>query len=310
MASCVSITQIIFLIVLFTSLFLYSFAKPIQTQQSLLFQYHNGHLLTGNISIDIIWYGKFASYQRAIITDFILSLSSSTPTKAQPNVATWWNITEKYYNLVDPKISKIVPSLGNQIMDPNCSIGKHLNINQIERLASKGSQKHAINVVLTSTDVAVQGFCSKCGTHGYLESELVNKRKHRYKFAYIWVGNAETQCPSNCSWPFNLTIYGPKSPPLVAPNNDVGVDGMVMNLASLLVGTATNPFGNGYYQGPKEEPLEAVSACPGMYGTGTSFGFPGKLLVDVKTGASYNTNGVNGRKYLLPPLYDPSTKTC
>ncbi|KAM3688402.1 hypothetical protein ACB094_10G148600 [Castanea mollissima] len=308
MASCVSITQIIFLIVLF----LFSFAKPIQTQPSLLFRYHNGHLLTGNVSIDIIWYGKFKSYQRAIITDFVISLTSSTPTIAQPNVAAWWNITEKYYNLVEPNMSKLVPSLGNQIMDLNYSIGKRLNINQIERLASKGSQKHAINVVLTSADVAVQGFCSKCGTHGYLESEVVNNQKHRYKFAYIWVGNAETQCPSNCSWPFDLTIYEPKSLPLklVAPNNDMGMDGMVMNLASLLAGTATNPFGNGYYQGPKEEPLEAVSACPGMYGMRAFPGFPGKLLVDVKTGACYNANGVNGRKYLLPPLYDPYTKTC
>ncbi|KAJ6709515.1 PROTEIN EXORDIUM-LIKE 5 [Salix koriyanagi] len=82
------------------------------------------------------------------------------------------------------------------------------------------------------------------------------------KFAYIWAGNSETQCPGQCAWPFHQPIYGPQSPPLVAPNNDVGLDGMIINLASLLAGTATNPYGNGYFQGPKEAPLEAASACP------------------------------------------------
>ncbi|RXH73973.1 hypothetical protein DVH24_016795 [Malus domestica] len=65
------------------------------------------------------------------------------------------------------------------------------------------------------------------------------------KFAYIWVQNTA-------------------EPPLVAPNNDVGLDGMVIKLTSLLAGTATNPFRNGYFQGPAEESLETASACPGV----------------------------------------------
>ncbi|RYR49892.1 hypothetical protein Ahy_A07g036413 isoform D [Arachis hypogaea] len=132
----------------------------------------------------------------------------------------------------------------------------------------------------------------------------------RYKFAYIWVGNSETQCPGQCAWPFHQPIYGPQSPPLVAPNNDVGLDGMVINVASLLVGTATNPFGSGYFQGLKEAPLEAASACAGVYGKGAYPGSAGNLLVDPTTGASFNANGVNGRKYLLPALMDPKTQAC
>jgi hypothetical protein len=34
------------------------------------------------------------------------------------------------------------------------------------------------------------------------------------------------------------------------------------------------------------------------------------LLVDSTIGASYNAHGVNGRKYVLPALFDPSTSTC
>nr|GEW41281.1 hypothetical protein [Tanacetum cinerariifolium] len=113
-----------------------------------------------------------------------------------------------------------------------------------------------------------------------------------------------------CAWPFHQPIYGPQGAPLVAPNNDVGMDGMVIYLASLLAGTATNPFGNGYYQGDAGAPLEAASACPGVYGKGAYPGYPGDLLVESTTGASYNAHGANGRKYLVPAMYDPSTSTC
>ena len=90
----------------------------------------------------------------------------------------------------------------------------------------------------------------------------------------------------------------------------MGLDGMIINLASLLAGTVTNRFGNGFYQGPKEAPLEAASACPGVYAKGAYPGYAGDLLVDATTGASYNANGLNGKKYLLPALFDPSSSTC
>ncbi|KAL4279486.1 hypothetical protein GQ457_03G033410 [Hibiscus cannabinus] len=278
-----------------------------QTEQPLLFQYHNGPLLSGKISVNLIWYGNFKPSQRAIVSDFVSSLASSKPTIAQPSVSTWWKATQKYYQL-SKKPSSLALSLGSQILDENYSMGKSLTNQQIVELASKGAQKNAINMVLTSADVAVDGFCSsRCGTHGSASGSSGNGHS---KFAYIWVGNSETQCPGQCAWPFHQPIYGPQNPSLVAPNNDVGLDGVVINLGGLLAGTVTNPFGNGYYQGPKEAPLEVASACPGIYGKGAYPGYAGDLLVDATTGASYNANGVNGRKYLLPALFDPSTSTC
>ena len=284
-----------------------------QDQQPLLLQYHNGPLLSGKISINLIWYGKFKPSQRAIVSDFITSLSSSKTTPHQPSVAAWWNTIDKYYLLIKSKKSTSLGlSLGTQILDENYSLGKSLTSRNLKQLAAKGQQSNAINVVLTSSDVAVEGFCSsRCGTHGSSPSSKTAKVNGKIsKFAYIWVGNSETQCPGQCAWPFHQPIYGPQSPPLSAPNNDVGMEGIVMNLASLLAGTVTNPFGNGYYQGSAEAPLEAASACPGIYGKGAYPGYAGKLLEDPTTGASYNANGVNGRKYLLPALLDPSTSTC
>ncbi|VVB08606.1 unnamed protein product [Arabis nemorensis] len=278
-----------------------------------LLKYHKGALLSGKISVNLIWYGKFKPSQRAIISDFITSLSphsKSTPLN-QPSVATWWKTTEKYYKLAgadkNPSSSSLSLTLGKQILDEDCSLGKSLTNGEIRKLASKGDQHDAVNVVLTSTDVAVQGFgMNRCGTHGYAPG----LGKRGTKFAYIWVGNSETQCPGQCAWPFHAPVYGPQSPVLVAPNNDVGLDGMVINLASLLAGTATNPFGNGYYQGPQTAPLEAASACPGVYGKGAYPGYAGNLLVDTTTGGSFNAYGANGRKFLLPALYDPTKSAC
>ena len=39
--------------------------------------------------------------------------------------------------------------------------------------------------------------------------------------------------------------------------------GVVINLATLLGGAVMNPYGGGYFQGPAETLLEAVTACTG-----------------------------------------------
>ncbi|GJW26313.1 EXORDIUM-like protein [Tanacetum coccineum] len=276
-----------------------------------LLEYHNGPLLAGNISVNLIWYGNFKPSQKAIISDFITSLSYNS--QAQPSVATWWKITEKYHTKLS-KPASVSTRLGKQVSDPKYSLGKSLTDNHLVKLASKVASLNAVNIVLTAKDVTVTGFCSgRCGTHNSAIANTVTAnggKGKKYKFPYIWVGNSETQCPGQCAWPFHQPIYGPQGPPLVAPNNDVGMDGIVINLASLLAGTATNPFGNGYYQGDASAPLEAASACPGVYGKGAYPGYPGALLVDSTTGASYNAYGTNGRKYLVPAMYDPSTSTC
>lgn len=267
-------------------------------QQPLVLKYHNGALLKGNITVNLIWYGQFTPIQRSIIVDFIQSLNS--PLAPVPSASSWWTTTGKY------KGGSSTLVVGKQILHEAYTLGKSLKTMHLVALSHKVNQLGAINVVLTAKDVTVDGFCmSRCGTHG---STPVGNRKARA--AYVWVGNSETQCPGQCAWPFHQPIYGPQTPPLVAPNGDVGVDGMIINLATLLAGTVTNPFNNGYFQGPATAPLEAVSACTGVFGSGAYPGDPGKVLVDKTSGASYNANGVNGRKYLLPAMWDPQTSAC
>lgn len=279
------------------SLFVILFA--LVESQSPLLKYHNGPLLNGNITVNLIWYGKFSPTQRSILVDFLYSLGSHTRTHTT-SVSSWWKTIGSYTG------SPSAVVVGNQILDERCSLGKLLTTQNLIALALKGSGRgrgrNAINVVLTADDVAVERFCSsRCGTHGTARGR---------KAVYAWVGNSVSQCPGQCAWPFHQPIYGPQTPPLVSPSGDIGVDGMVINLATVLAGTVTNPFGNGYFQGPANAPLESVSACAGIFGKGAYPGYPGEVLVDKTTGASYNAVGVNGRKFLLPAIWDPRTSTC
>ncbi|KAL4555970.1 hypothetical protein LXL04_038604 [Taraxacum kok-saghyz] len=291
-------TLLIFLLTI--SVFQKSFSVLVK-EQPLLLKYHNGALLRGPVTVNLVWYGKFTPTQRSVIVDFLQSLNTvkgarkaATPL---PSVSSWWKITEKYHNGSSTTV------VGKQILDENYSLGKFLKNYHIQYLATKVAKPNSINVVLTGKEVGVERFCtSRCGTHG--------ATKGKPRVAYAWVGNSETQCPGQCAWPFHQPIYGPQSPPLISPNGDVGVDGMVINLATVIAGAVTNPFNQGYFQGPATAPLEAVSACTGMFGSGSYPGYPGDVLVDKSTGASYNAHGLNGRKYLVPAMWDPKTSVC
>uniref|UniRef100_A0A0E0CRQ4 Phi-1-like phosphate-induced protein n=1 Tax=Oryza meridionalis TaxID=40149 RepID=A0A0E0CRQ4_9ORYZ len=282
--------------------------KPPPSEQ---LTYHNGTVLRGDIPVSVVWYGRFTPAQKAVVSDFLLSLTVASPAPT-PSVSQWWNTINQLY------LSKAAAQgkngggggkittqvrLAGQLTDDQCSLGKSLKLSQLPALAARAKlKKSGIALVLTAQDVSVEGFCmSRCGTHA---------SNAKARTAYVWVGNSATQCPGQCAWPFHQPVYGPHTPALVPPSGDVGMDGMVMNIASMVAGVVTNPFGDGFYQGPKEAPLEAATACPGVYGSGAYPGYAGNLAVDPATGASYNANGAHGRKYLLPALFDPTTSTC
>ncbi|WOL08722.1 hypothetical protein Cni_G17475 [Canna indica] len=309
MASSAFTTALILFLVTSSLLCISNAGRTLTTlveEQPLAMTYHKGALLTGNISVNLIFYGKFSASQKAIISDFVASLSPLPHRKdsLEPSVTTWWKTLAKYFSASRTRLPKL--ALGKQLLDEECSLGRSLREADLVKLAARGAPRNAVNVVLTAADVAVEGFCmSRCGTHG-----ASSRSKAGGRFAYVWVGNSAEQCPGQCAWPFHQPMYGPQAPPLVAPNGDVGADGMVINLAGLLAGVATNPFGNGFFQGPKEAPLEAATACTGVYGKGAYPGYAGDLLVDPATGASYNAHGARGRKYLVPALFDPATSSC
>ncbi|KAJ6954588.1 hypothetical protein NC652_006124 [Populus alba x Populus x berolinensis] len=179
-------------------------------------------------------------------------------------------------------------------LDEGYSLSKSLSSKQIVQLALKGCQRNAVDVILTASDVAVEGICS------------------------------EPLCPGQCAWPFCQPIYGPQSPRLVAPNSDVGLDAF-QNISAISL--ASNPVFHSRmkrlqidYHFVRERVITDDLLVQHVSSTDISspkavLGFMAKdpiqvmLLVESATGASYNAHGVNGRKYLLPALFDPSTST-
>ncbi|GLJ53520.1 hypothetical protein SUGI_1141950 [Cryptomeria japonica] len=283
-------------------------------EQPLVLTYHKGPLLsTKIIDVHVIWYGKFSPVQRSIVADYLQSLAAKLQGKdKQPSVSTWWKTTEKYKSGASNAAVLSIARLGKQKMDDSYSLGKLLKRTDIAALVESAvksralpppaSHTNGIYLVLTSDDVAVERFCvSSCGYHDHTL---------RSRLPYAWVGNPVSQCPGQCAWPFHQPLYGPQTPPLLPPNADVGIDGMIINIATVLAGAVTNPFNTGYFQGDAAAPLEAVSACAGIYGKGAYPGYPGEVLVDRTTGASYNAHGLNGRQFLLPTMWDPVTKSC
>ncbi|XP_074592744.1 protein PHOSPHATE-INDUCED 1 homolog [Curcuma longa] len=277
-------------------------------EQPLKMAYHKGALLTGNVSVHLIFYGKFTAPQRAVISDFVASLSGRKGL-LEPSVASWWGTLAKYYATPKAPLPRLL--LGKQLLDAGYSLGRFLTDADLAELAARATawRRGSLGVVLTASDVAVERFCmSRCGSHGRTAAPSGGRSGGRS--AYVWVGDSASQCPGQCAWPFHQPLYGPQVPPLVPPNGDVGADGAVINLASMLAGAATNPFGDGFFQGPRVAPLEVATACPGVFGKGAYPGYPGELLVDAVNGASYNAQGAHGRRFLLPALFDPVTSAC
>ncbi|CAM6105919.1 unnamed protein product [Calypogeia fissa] len=282
----------------------------------LIVPYHRGPILSGDesthsIAIYLVWYGTFSESQRAPIVDFFGSFGRQED-ETLPSVSSWWKTIQSYKDIHGETVMSQVQLAGQTADD--YSKGKSLKESDLEDLVEKSLSKFpadskSVYFVLTAEDVQVESFCmNSCGSH--YSSAPTTVTKHQ-RLPYAWVGNAASQCAGRCAWPYAKPMYGPRNfVPLVAPNGDVGVDGMVINIATLLAGIATNPHSNAYFQGDALAPLEAATACAGQYGAGAFPGYPGMLLKDESTGASYNAVGSNGRKYLLPAVWDPTTLAC
>ncbi|KAL2619921.1 hypothetical protein R1flu_000126 [Riccia fluitans] len=281
---------------------------------TLILDYHFGPVMTGQndvIKLFVIYYGEFTKNQRTTLRSFFKSFwHPKAPVKTdRPTVEKWWQITRKYVDLYNTPVTSNIVAAG-ELFD-NYSLGKDLNQSTIQQLvidsfAKFGTDARAIYLVLTAKDVTVESFCMNvCGTHFYtFPSDATDSQM----VPYGWVGNPATQCPELCAWPY--APGGSLAQPLIPPNGDVGIDGMTITIANILAGIGTDPYGNAYYQGDAGAPLEAAGACGGIYGAGGFPGYPGELLVDNATGASFNVFGARDHKFLVPWIWNPDTLQC
>ncbi|KAL5060536.1 hypothetical protein RYX36_032140 [Vicia faba] len=131
-------------------------------EQPLVLKYHNGQLLKGRITVNLICYETFTPIQRSIIIDFINSVS--TTGAPLPSAAVWWKTTEKY------KVGSSALVVGKQFLHPAYTLGKNVKGKDLLALATKFNELSSIIVILTAKDVNVDGFCmSRCGTHGSVQ---------------------------------------------------------------------------------------------------------------------------------------------
>ena len=56
-----------------------------------MLRYHDGAVLSGDVPVSVLWYGRFTPAQKAVVTDFLLSLSPAPqgPPPPAPSVAQW-----------------------------------------------------------------------------------------------------------------------------------------------------------------------------------------------------------------------------
>ncbi|BBN07314.1 hypothetical protein MPTK1_4g02840 [Marchantia polymorpha subsp. ruderalis] len=291
-------------------------SNPIVPDEPIILDYHHGPIMTGKnemIRLNVVFYGTFSNKQKATLRLFFRSFWNNAVELEQngywPTAAKWWQITRRYVDLHKTPIARsIVP--GGEMQDWY-SQGKNLRQSNIQAIVNKAMKQKDIGcdardmyLVLTSDDVLVEKFCmSMCGTHYYL---FPSQTENAQMVPYGWVGNPGKQCPGLCSWPYAPGGFVKQA--LIPPNGDVGIDGMIITIANIIASMATNPYDSGYYQ--EGSHLETAAVCQGMFGTGSFSGYPGELLVDKATKASFNVYGASNAKFLLPWIWNPVTKQC
>ncbi|KAL0282895.1 UNVERIFIED_CONTAM: protein EXORDIUM-like 3 [Sesamum angustifolium] len=242
-------------------------------------KYHMGPVLTANITVYPIWYGKWQSSQKRIIREFIGSISA--PDTKPPSVAGWWKTVRLYTDQTGANISGTV-HIGEEKNDRFYSHGKSL------------------------TRLSVQSdFCNNvCGFHYFTFPSIVG-----YTLPYAWVGNSAKLCPGVCAYPFAVPNYIPGLKAVKSPNGDVGVDAMISVIAHEIAELATNPLVNAWYAGQDPVfPVEIADLCEGIYGTGGGGSYAGQMLND-KDGATYNMNGIR-RRFLVQWVWNHLVNYC
>lgn len=271
-----------------------------------------GPVMTTNITVHIIWYGKWQPSQKRIIREFINSISADS--SPPPSVAGWWKTVQLYTDQTGSNISRTV-RIGSEKNDRFYSHGKSLTRLSVQSVIKSFitaktkplpiTPKNGIYLLLTAPDVYVQDFCQQvCGFHYFTFPSIVG-----YTLPYAWVGNSAKLCPGVCAYPFAVPAYIPGLKAVKPPNGDVGVEGMISVIAHEIAELATNPLVNAWYAGPDPiAPVEIADLCEGIYGTGGGGSYTGQML-EARDGATFNVNGIR-RRFLIQWVWNHVVNYC
>nr|GLL21074.1 protein EXORDIUM-like 3 [Ipomoea trifida] len=293
--------------------FMFGGSKKYEGSSDLIhLKYHMGPVLTANITVYPIWYGRWTNAQKRIIREFVTAISAAD--SKPPSVAGWWKTVQLYTDQTGANISRNV-HLGDEKNDRFYSHGKSLTRLTVQTVIKAAvtaktrplpvNPKSGVYLLLTSDDVYVQDFCNNvCGFHYFTFPSIVG-----YTLPYAWVGNSAKLCPGTCAYPFAVPGYIPGLKAVKSPNGDVGVDGMISVIGHEIAELSTNPLVNAWYAGGDPVfPVEIADLCEGIYGTGGGGSYTGQML-NGGDGATYNMNGIR-RRYLVQWLWNHYKNYC
>ncbi|GFZ15958.1 hypothetical protein Acr_25g0003670 [Actinidia rufa] len=237
--------------------------------------YQNGPLLTGNVSLALLWYGRFQPEEKVVVQTFIESMSMGRSVSFQPDVYSRWQKVESIIESAKKDSGEVVVRIAREVNDEDASAGKVLSNENLPGTCDGG-----------------------CYLHGADGKQI-----------YIVVGNPEDNCPGECAMPFHNANIKPPAVTLEPPSRNVGVDAVLIHFASAMAETVTNSFNTGFVGSDSRE-FQIAQVCPGVYASGAVLGYPGNVRVDPLTGGAFNAHGVNNTKFLLPALMDVGTTSC
>jgi hypothetical protein len=235
---------------------------------------HGGPVMS-SVKAYLIWYGNWNQSNgsdtpsgQGLVRTFLSGVGGSG----------YYNINKTY-----PGVTGTVTLSATEATD-NYSLGTRLSDADIKTIVasaiSKGlpSDTGALYFVLTSSDVAKQGFCNRyCGWH---TRASIGGADIKYSF----VGNAN-RCLSSCA------------AQTVGPNGNAGVDGMISVVAHELEEANTDPDLNAWYD---SSGAENADKCAWTFGSAQT---------RLPSGAYYNET-IGGKNFLIQRNLSATNSKC
>lgn len=246
-------------------------------------EYRNGEVMTGPLSVYLLWYGRSSSSHMSAITTFARNLSGSP----------WFSMVGAFTDLQGRRISTTYPVVG-AAFDDSYSFGHTLQQSDEEGFIRRSIDNrrlpfdpNGVYLIFAAADVAVPNNGNLCAYH-----RAFSFRGATIKYG-VMMHPSNRQTPAGC----NLFRYRP------APSGNAATDSMIYYAAHEFVETVTNPVRDGWSAPYPGNPFsEVVDTCSGrLWGVQT-----------LPNGAMYNV-AESGRYYLLPAVFkrtNPPVANC
>ncbi|CAI5459436.1 unnamed protein product [Closterium sp. Yama58-4] len=253
---------------------------------------NQGGPILANPKVYLIYYGNWPEGSgQDVIENFINSLGGDTGNQGDPtgenSVRNWWDISTNYYQNNDDGTQTFVSpdiTLGGTVTDDGSNGWQSIDLGTIVNTHAGTDlpiDTDGIYLVLTSSDVQVDGFCdSFCGFH--TQTTLDSGEN----VAVGFIGSHDNCC-----------TYSD-----VSPNGMPGIDSMISTIGHEIAEAATDPdVSSGWMAADGEENADM---CAWQYGDVSQDTDGNGNTYD------YNMVGNDGMRFMVEANFDLITNSC